>query len=760
MVWMSWLAVPLWMMIVGGVGRAADETAGAPETEYVLCYNRPAGRWGVDTLPIGNGRLGGMIFGGIREERIQFNEDSLWIGDEADAGAFQAFGDVRIAFDHPEGEAYFRRLDISRAVHETGYRVGNVNYLRTSFASHPAHVLAFRLTADRVASLSGCITLSDAHEATIRAEGDQVIATGSLEGYLYKKDRGENQQGAYSVVLDYESRLQVIHSGGTIQVAANGEISFKNCDSLLLLLAAGTDFVREREQGWKGEPPRERLRAILEAASRKTFEKLLAEHVADYQSLFNRVSIDLGESNESVRRLTTDQRLLQYRGPGFQAKSGNIYDGFKTPEGPGGHDPALEALLFQYARYLMISSSRPGSNPANLQGLWNDSNNPRWRCDYHTDVNVQMNYWFTGPANLTDCFEPLAEWLHAIIPVRRDATREHFGTRGWATRSENGLFGGASYHWVPGDAAWVAQNIWDHYAFSQSRTYLETRAYPIIKDLCEFWEDSLEEDADGNLVSPPSVSPEHGPQAKGNSYEQQLVYDLFTNAIEASMILDVDADFRGKLEQMRSRLAGPRIGRWGQLQEWAEDRDDPKEQHRHLSHLIAVYPGRQISPLSTPDLAEAAKVSMNARGDESTGWSRPWKVCIWARLLDGDRAYRILNGMARTQFTPNLLATHPPFQIDGNFGYAAGVCEMLLQSHLGCIHLLPALPEAWPTGSVTGLRARSGFTVDMAWTNGVLTRAVIRSEAGAPCRVKYGNKLIELMLKAGESRTLTALDFE
>jgi len=363
---------------------------------------------------------------------------------------------------------------------------------------------------------------------------------------------------------------------------------------------------------------------------------------------------------------------------------------------------------------------------------------------------VQMNYWFVDQANLSECFSPLAEWLYSVIPVRRDDTQKEFGIkRGWMTRSENGVFGGASYIWVPGDAAWVAQNIWDHYAFTLDKEYLRTRAYPIIKELCEFWEDFLKEGPGGKLISPESVSPEHGPKAPGNSYEQQLVWDLFTNYIEASKALDVDAEYRKKIEMLRSRLLGPQIGKWGQLQEWMQDLDDPKEEHRHLSHLIAVHPSRQISPLTTPKLAEAAKVSMNARGDGATGWSRAWKICIWARLQDGNRTYKILNGMLKSQIMPNLFDTHPPFQIDGNFGYAAGVCEMLIQSHMGIIHLLPALPDAWPTGSVKGLRARGGFEVDMAWADGKLTSVTVRGLTGKACQVRYGGKTVDLTMKPG-----------
>jgi len=305
-----------------------------------------------------------------------------------------------------------------------------------------------------------------------------------------------------------------------------------------------------------------------------------------------------------------------------------------------------------------------------------------------------------------------------------------------------------------GDGAWLAQNLWDHYAFTGDKEYLRTRAYPILKELCEFWEDILKENADGKLIAPPGTSPEHGPVAAGNSYDQQLAYDLFTNTIEASQALGVDEDFRKKVETMCARLLGPKIGKWGQLQEWVEDIDDPKDQHRHFSHMIAVHPGRQISPPTTPELAEAAKVSMNARGDESTGWSRAWKICVWARLQDGNRAYKILNGMVKSSFLPNLLATHPPFQIDGNFGYAAGVCEMLVQSHTGEIQLLPALPQAWPTGKATGLMARGNCTVDIEWKDGKVVSATIQNLLGNPCSVKINGTIKNIPAIKGETTKL------
>ena len=709
--------------------------------ENKLWYDKPAQQWEQEALPIGNGRLGAMVFGGSGRERIQFNEDSLWIGDETDTGAYQAFGDLFIDLDGAGSEGnvtgYRRELDIERAVHTVSYTKDGVNYRRESFASHPAGVMAFRFTADKPGALSGTISMTDAHTGESSAAGDTLSIKGNLAGYVHSLSKGKT---GYGIALDYEARALVRNAGGTLE-AHDGKIVFRNVDSLTIYLDAGTNYINQREKNWRGEHPSRAISTRLEKAADTPWADLLAAHIKDYHSLFGRVAVDLGKTAPDIASLATNKRLVSYRGGELTKSKNSIYEGqADDPSLKGKPDPELEALLFQYARYLMISCSRPGDLPANLQGIWNNSNDPMWRCDYHANVNLQMNYWFVDPANLGECFLPFSDWLNAVVPVRRDETRRELGVRGWATRWENGIFGGATCPWSMGDAAWLAQNLWDHYAFTGDKEYLHTRAYPILKELCEFWEDTLKENADGKLIAPPGKSPEHGPVVAGNSYDQQLVYDLFTNTIEASDALGVDAEYRAKLVSMRSRLLGPKIGKWGQLQEWAEDLDDPKDTHRHFSHMIAVYPGRQISPTTTPQLAEAAKVSMNARGDASTGWSRAWKMCVWARLHDGNRAYKILSGFIRTSITPNLLATHPPFQIDANFGYAAAVCEMLVQSHTGEIQLLPALPKAWPTGSVKGLKARGDLTVDMEWKDGKVTNYRIASPEPHEVKVRVNGE--------------------
>lgn len=714
--------------------------------DLTLWYQQPATNWMTQALPIGNCQMGAMIFGGVQQEHIQFNEESLWIGDEQDTGAYQAFGDVFVEFNHADGTNYFRQLDFQTALHTVTYESGGVKYQREAFASYPAKVLVFRFTADKPGALTGMVLLTDMHAGKIVAAKNKLTSSGTLQGYTYKGGSANKNQAPYAIALQYEAQVAVLNDGGTTSID-QGKIQFTNANSITLLLAAGTDFVQDRSHGWRGELPHKKVSDRIAAATARSWNDLLAEHQRDYTALFDRVTIDLGRSPNSV--LPTGERLMK----AHQASSS---------------DQGLEALLFQYGRYLMISSSRPGGLPANLQGKWNNQNNPPWRCDYHTDINVEMNYWPADVANLPECFEPYARWIDSIRAVRTEATRKEFGKRGWLMRGESGLFGGSTWDWVPGTSAWLLQNSFDHYRFTGDRDYLRRFAYPTMKEVSEYWLDSLQAQPDGTLITPKGLSPEHGPVEPGIAFDQQQVWDLFTSTIEAADALGVDAEFRAQLADKRAHLLAPKIGKWGQLQEWMADRDDPNDHHRHQSHLVALHPGRQISPLTTPELARAAGISLNARGDESTGWGAVWKMCLWARLFEGERAHKLSTylirpcrsqkeGYAGGGLYPNLLDACPPFQIDGNFGYTAAVCEMLLQSHENEIHLLPALPSAWPTGKISSLRARGGYEVSEEWKDGKLIAATIKNISGSgKIPVRYDKKLIELSLNPGESCTLNA----
>ena len=760
-----------------GMGVPARVNPARSDAPGKLCLwsDRPAQAWMTEAYPIGNGPMGAMLFGGTAIERVQFNEISLWSGtrmaveglgdDDQDMGAYQAFGDILIHLGHDFSKvtAYRQELDIDRAVHQVTYEYNGVRYQRSAFASHPDGVIVIHLTADNPAACTGRVQLADMHQAKIAAAGNRLSSVGKLEnGFEYEAQLLVLNENGAVVVKDDDACAK---NPWDIVVTATS-LAFERCDSVTLILGAGTNFLQDHTKQWLGVHPHAAITKRVDAAAKQSVKALLARHEKDFQSLFRRFSLDLGTTAPDLLAKTTLARL-------------EAYQKNTTP------DPDLEALFCQFGRYLLISCSRPGSLPANLQGVWNDSNKPAWAGDYHSNINIEMNYWPAEPANLSECHRPFIDYVSSIREVSAKNTRRKYGRiRGWTVQTMNNACGVGYFLWNPPGSAWYARHLWEHFAFGRNLDYLRKTAYPVLKEVCQFWDDRLKRRPDGTLVTPDGWSPEqYKYQAEeGVTYDQELIYDLFTNTIEAADALGDDKEFRDHIAGLRDKLLKPKVGRWGQLQEWEEDKDDPKDDHRHVSHLFALYPGRQITRATTPELSEAARVSLNARGDASTGWSRAWKINFWARLWDGDRAYTMLRSLinvVREMKTiygesgggvyPNLLDSHPPFQIDGNFGATAGYCEMLVHSQESggggqesggsgqgaVIRLLPALPKAWPAGKVAGLCARGGFEVDMTWKDGRLTEAAIHSKSGLPCKVVCGDRIWELHTTAGKSYPLT-----
>ena len=745
---------------------------GAEENDKLkLWYEQPASSW-VEALPIGNGRLGAMIYGGESTDHIQFNEETLWTGrphDYSHEGAseylgtirkllwegkqkeaeklalekfmsvplhqekYQPFGDLWLEFANHDSITEFRReLDIANAICRTTYMTGGKRYTREYFASHPANLIVIRLLSDNRRSLSFDLKMTALHED-------------------FKVTPGENNTLTLAVkvkngVLYGSSTARVLLKGGKISCSEDG-LHIENANEATILLSAATNFVSPNDVS--GNP--EALCAKhLEAAEGKSYEKLKKEHIEDYRNYFDRFSIDLGSSGKE--NLPTDKRINEI---------------------PVEMDNSLAALYVQYGRYLLLSSSREGSYPANLQGIWNDRLNPPWDSKYTVNINIEMNYWPAEVLNIAECHEALFRMIGEVVPAGSKVADDHYNARGWVLHHNTDIWRGAapinaSDHgiWV-GGSGWMAHHYWEHFLFGRDTSFLRNTAWPVMKSAAMFYADFLVADpATGWLVSCPSNSPETGGLVSGPTMDHQIIKSLFRACIEADKILDANDAFVDTLESLLPRIAPYRIGRFGQLQEWMDDIDDPDNKHRHVSHLWGVHPGKEINWKDNPEFMEAARKSLEARGDEGTGWSLAWKINFWARFREGNHTWQMVRMLLRPQGMPaaratgggssgggsypNLFDAHPPFQIDGNFGGAAGIAEMLIQSHLDEIDILPSLPDAVPSGKIRGIRARGGFELDFEWDEDKLIDLKVKSVSGMPLFLNYNGFKFSSDTKKGE----------
>ena len=728
----------------------------------MLWYRQAAQEW-LEALPVGNGRLGGMVSGGVARERIQLNEETVWSGSAWDSTSpearealpevrgllfegspveafeltqqklmsrplrmppYQTLGDLWLDFDRPAGAEvadYRRELDVESGIARVSYTEGGARFTRELFASVLDQALVLRLRCDRPGALSFTLRLTREADARVVALSSSELA---LRGAC---DGGEG--------VAFEARVSVRVEGGTVRRVGDA-LRVEGGSACNVLVVAATSLA--------GDVPAERCEARLKAAGMRPYETLRLRHVNDHRALMGRVRLDLGCSEPSRTALPTDERLKRLQ--------------------DDGDDPELVALYFQYGRYLLMASSRPGCLPATLQGIWNDSLKPAWESKYTININIQMHYWAAEVTNLSECHLPLLEMVESLRESGRRTAQVHYGARGFVAHHNTDVWrhttpvdGPRSGMWPMG-AAWLALHLWEHYAYGLDEAFLRERAYPVLKEAAEFFLDYLVEHPKypGMLVTGPSGSPENryvlpdgtvGALCMGPAMDTQILRELFGRVIEAGELLGVDEAFRSEVAAALGRLPAERVGRHGQLQEWLEDHDEHEPGHRHISHLFALHPAAQITPRGTPELARAARVTLERRlahGSGQTGWSRAWVANFWARLEEGDLAYEHLVELLRGSTAPNMMDLHPPhiFQLDGNLGGTAAVAEMLVQSHSGELHLLPALPGAWKCGSVKGLRARGGFGVDVEWEMGRLKRAEVRASVDGTCRVRYRERLI------------------
>ena len=728
--------------------------ANAADHANVLWYRQPATKW-TEAMPIGNGRLGAMVFGAVSDERIQLNEGTVWAGEKRDrnnpaGGAalaevrrllfagqpteaealagrdmiaipsrmppYQTLGDLTLRFGEQEPTEYTRELDLDSAIVRVRYRAGGSLYTREVFASAPAQVIAIRLTCDRPHRISFRAALSREQDAVSRSDGADRIA---MDGKAIARDPNLDAEGQAGV--RFHAVLSGIAEGGNI-LTEGSELLVDHANAVTLLLAAATDF--------GGNSPEKTCDARIRAA-RQPYEQLRAEHVADYQRYFRRMQFQLAGAAPD---LPTDERLSRVAA--------------------GAPDPLLAALYFQFGRYLSIGASRPGGLPATLQGLWNQSLAPPWESKYTININTEMNYWPAEVCNLPEMHEPLFDLVDSARPDGRHVAQALYGAGGFVLHHNTDIWGdavpidGVAYGLWPMGGAWLSLHFWEHYDFTRDRDFLARRAYPVMKEAAQFLLDYLVDDGHGHLVTGPSVSPENayrmadgtvGHLAMGPYMDTEIAWALFSRVLESEQILGIDEAFGTKVAAARARLAPFQIGKHGQLQEWLEDYDEVEPGHRHISHLFALYPGNQITLRGTPELTRAARVSLERRlaaGGGRTGWSRAWVINLWARLEEGDLAYESLRLLLANSTLPDMLDTHPPFQIDGNFGGIAGIAEMLLQSHAGEISLLPALPKAWPDGSIHGLRARGAVEVGIEWANGRATAATLKPDITGDYKIR------------------------